>query len=1173
MPEFAPTPAQREAIENRGGALLVSAAAGSGKTRVLTERLLSHVTEGPSPREIDEFLVITYTRAAAAELRSRIADELARRTAEDPSDRRLRRQAVLLRRAQIGTIHSFCAALLRENCHLAALPPDFAVADEDRVRELRTQTLRRVMDEAYVSPDPEFLLLADTVGAGRDDARLADLVLTLYDKLQSHPRPDDWAEAQIAALSAEHTDAGETPWGRELLSQAREAALSWQEQLEAALARVGRDGCEDILRAYGPSLTETVGALAALAAACGRGWEAARAALPVPFPRLSPLRAPSDPEAAETLKIRREACKKAMARLSAPFAQSSEKLLRDLSRTAPAMRALLRLVMRFERAFSQEKRRRSLLDFSDLEHLTARLLTDADGSGTALAREVSRRYGEVMVDEYQDVSRVQDLIIRAVSGGGSKLFLVGDVKQSVYRFRLADPAIFLEKYLSYVPAEEAAPGQPRRVLLRENFRSRPEVLDAVNAVFRSLMSPALGDLRYDDAAALRPGASFPGSVPPPELTVLSAPDGDGDGDDAERPDRVRSEAAWVARRIRALVAEGTPVLSGGVLRPAEYGDVAVLLRSANVVGGVYRRELQRAGVPVQSEQSGGFFDAPEVAVMLSLLAVVDNPRQDVPLIAALRSPLFGFGADDLSRARLAAPEGDFFDAVTRCAAAGDGKCAAFLSALDEFRALAPDLETGALLRRIYDRLDCMALCAASPDGGAARDNLTALFTLSQRFEAGGWRGLHRFLDALRSMRERGEEPRAGVSEGGGAVRILSVHKSKGLEFPIVFLCDTARRFNKTDTRAAVLVHPELGLGPRLTDTERGIEYPTLARLAVASRLERETLSEELRLLYVAMTRARERLFITCCLSDAAGAVEKLRPSAVAPLAAPELRAMPSPAHWLICAALADGGVRLRLTAASAAPAAEAEAPAPEAPEAPQASAVPAPELPDLTAALSWAYPHPLAVTLPSKVTATELKSLGAADGENAELLPREGRTFRRPDFLRDRGRLTAAERGTAAHLALRYLDFARTASPEEIRGELARLTAEGRLSEREAKSVDADALFRLFASETGRRMRAAPQVRREFPFTLLVRAGELFPGGGDDELLLQGVVDCCLEEPGGLVVVDYKTDAVTSERAPVRARRYLPQMEAYSRALTRITGKPVRERILYFLRCGAAVSV
>lgn len=1165
MAEFKPTPSQKLAIEDRGGELLVSAAAGSGKTRVLTERLMRWITEGDAPRSIDNFLIITFSTAAAAELRSRISEELSARAAADPGSKRLRRESALVRRAQIGTIHSFCSALLREYAGRAGIAPDFAIADEDRARELRRLSLETVLEAAYAEAEPGFIQLADTVGAGTDDRRLESLVLELHGKLQSHARPGDWAARQSELFETGAEDAADTPWGRELLESAADELLWWAGEFDELVRSLA--GFEKMGKAYVPSFSETASSLRGAAKRAAEGWDALREALPIEFPRLGTLRGGGeDPELAERAKARREACKKAAKRLEKGFTLPSAQLLRDMRATAPAMRALLKLVGDFDAEYTRRKRRRSLLDFADLEHLAARLLTEPDGSPTETAREVSRRYAEVMVDEYQDVSLVQDMIIRAVSDSGRRLFMVGDVKQSIYRFRLADPTIFLKKYESYADAPQPE-GVPRRVFLRESFRSRGEVVDAVNAVFGCLMSKGLGEMEYDERARLRAGLEYPGVVPVPELVAVPLPGAD---EDEERPDKIEVEAAYAARMMRRLVETGAKISEGSALRPLGYGDIAVLLRSVNVSGPVWRRVLAREGVPVEAGQSGGFFEAPEVAVIISLLAIIDNPRQDVALISVLRSELFGFTNDELTEIRLMSGEGDFYAALSARAEVSE-KARAFLDTLDRLRDFARDSELATLIWEIYESLGCMALCSAMRDGEGRRARLLRLFELARSFETTGWRGLRRFLDWLRSMRERGEEPAFPDEDGGGAVRIMSIHRSKGLEFPVVFIGDTARQFNRSDLRGSVLVHPELGLGPKFTDAARGIEYPTLARRAVANRLERELLSEELRLLYVAMTRARERLFITCTFADPQKTMDKLAPAAQEHIPAQALLPMRSMAEWLICAALGTGGRALTLSIGGdeeGAPRRVTPAAQPE-PERTGEEASPV----DFDALLAWRYPHSGAETLPSKLTATELKSLAEPDAESAELLPRAARTFRRPDIALAARRLTAAERGTATHLALRYLELGALTTPEAAREAVNRLAAAGKLSAREAAAVDAAGLCRFALSPLGRRITAAPRVLREFPFALLCPAERFFPGAEGEELLLQGVVDCCLIEPDGAVIVDYKTDRIAPEAAPERAKRYAAQLETYAWAVSRITGLAVKAKIVYFLQPGEAVEL
>ncbi len=1150
---FSPTPAQEQAITKRGKAILVSAAAGSGKTRVLTERLAHWVTDPENPQDIDRFLVITYTRAAAAELRGRILRSLGELAAAHPGDPRLRRQSTLCCRAHIETIHSFCAGLLRENCHALGLAPDFQVAEETRVAAIRERVLDTCLEDIYpqLEQQPALQALVDTVGAGRDDKRLRRLLLQLHTQMQSHPDPLAWAETQKSALYAENAaDAGQTVWGQELLENAALLTKHWAAAMDRALEWLHTGE----VTAYLDSYTQTADAVHALhRLAQQRRWDDLVQALPVPFPRTKSIRGEKPPEALFAAEIR-DACKKAMEKLHKQFSDRSAELLEELRGTAPAMEALLSLVQELDVRFRREKRRLNLVDFSDLEHLALQLLWDGQKQcPTPAAEALSRRFTEILVDEYQDVNAVQDLLFRCLSRRGENLFLVGDVKQSIYRFRLADPGIFLDKY-----ARAAAVDDPDadlwRIDLQQNFRSRGCVLDGCNFVFRTLMSPRLGELEYDAAAALCMGNEDaypnPEAETPVSLRVLPPPE---NTDSDQHPDNAGREAAYVAGEIEALVRSGMSVTVDGVTRPVEYGDIAILLRSANSVGPRYRRALMERGIPAAAAQGEGFFSSLEISVLLSLLAVIDNPHQDVPLIGVLRSPFLGFTPDMLAAIRAEDRDCDFYTALCLHEVA-EPRCGQFLAFLRDIRALAPDLEPEILLETIYRRLDFPAVCAALPDGAARQENLHTLLSLAVQFSASGLQGLHAFVAWLRRRMERGDDPTAGSGQG---VQIMSIHRSKGLEFPVVFLADTARRFNLSDLQAAVLMHPQLGLGPKCVDPALRLEYPSLARRAIVARMRRETLSEELRVLYVAMTRARERLIVTACtkLPERRG---------THPPDAEELLADNSMAAWLLrCCALPDSPLHFAVAADAAPLAGEPD----KQPEARTEPAMPPSE--PSTAPLEWRYPHGAAVALPSKLTATELKAAqeAMADADGAPLLLSPGRrSFRKPDLRGQRRALSPTERGIAAHLALQYLDFSQTDSLSAIAGELARLQAMGLLTPQQAEAVRPEALLGFFTSPLGKRIRSAEQLWRETRFSLLCDAGRWYPEAAGEEVLLQGVVDCCILERGKLTIIDYKTDRVTGESWQERAAHYRVQLETYAFAMERLLGLPVGECILHFLQ-------
>ncbi|MBR4474554.1 MAG: UvrD-helicase domain-containing protein [Oscillospiraceae bacterium] len=1140
------TSSQREAITCRDGSVLVSAGAGSGKTRVLTERLMEYIDPKLSdrpPEDLDRFLIITFTRAAAGELKARIAGAIAARLQEDPQNAHLRLQMLKCRSTEIGTIHSFCANLLRRYADLAGISPGFRILEDERSERMRQQALERVLEASYEEAEEDFLLLADSVGIGRDDRRLADLVLKLHGEMQSHARPELWAQALIREGEVRPASALETRWGRELLQQAQEETDFHLSRMIDSL--VDMSSVEAISRAYADSFSETRRALQRLSEALDQGWDAAAACLPIPFPRINKVANNPDPALSEELKARREDCKKAMGKLANVFSQDEQSMLDDWQQTAPAMATLLRLALKLEDEFSRMKHRQDLLDFNDLEHLALRVLLDDEGNETDAAREIAAKYREVMVDEYQDVSRVQDRIFHAVSREGKNLFFVGDVKQSIYRFRLADPGIFTEKSRRF-GEEENSRGE-RLIHLQENFRSHPTVIDAVNAVFRRCMTERLGDIDYCGAEELIAGRPDETPGEKPELLLIDR----GESEAAA----LELEARQVAAEIRCLLRTCRVPAEGGD-RPLRCGDIAILLRAANTVGGQFRRVLLDEGIPVAAGFGGDFYSSTEVTAVYSMLCLLDQPHQDIPLLSLLRSPCFSFSADRLSLIRAKTPDTDFYTALC---ASEDPESRQFLALYRKLRSDAPDCSPKELIERIIEELDLYTLCSAMPDGERRLGRLDDLRRLAENFSRGGEIGLHRFVSFLKSVQEKEREPQ-GCAIDADAVQLLSIHRSKGLEYPVVFCCGLGRLFNRQDLTGAVLIHPELGLGPKVTDSRRKLEYPTAARHAVERRLKRESLSEELRLLYVAMTRARERLILTACVKNPEKLLEETaRLQGFSVIPAPLLQSASAPLPWLLPAALDGSALRLRRVG-------------------PDLESIPASANTEndektqqcealdrlVSETLLWSYPWPDAVFQPSKITATELKAAQEPDPEAASVFPQ--RAFRPGSPLDEK--LSAAERGTAMHLVLQQIDFRKTGSLEAIREELCRLTAQEFLTPEEAATVDTERILLFFASPLGTRMRRAEHCEREFRFSLL-RTGD-----GSLSALLQGSVDCFFEEDGGLVVVDYKTDRVeTEEELRSRAEYYRIQLDTYALALERIFSLPVREKILCFLRPGKTITL
>ena len=1181
------TPQQLGAVEDRGGSLLVSAAAGSGKTKVLVERVFAYLREEHC--HIDDFLIITFTRAAAAELRSKLAAELARRVAAEPENGHLRQQMFRVYQADIKTVDGFCASLLREHVHLLepvdgrSLTPDFRILDESECTLLKERALEQALEHFYQrieQGDEGCRLLAETLGFGRDDRGLALLVPEVHAKLQSHPYPEKWLAQAAEGWRELPQRLADSVYGRTIMDDTVRRALYWAGRLERAARDM--EGCQPVFDAYADRFLEAAAQLREYETAAQKGWDE-MSRVDMTFRKLGAVRGEENGDSKAAAKAVWDKCKAAVKKLSAPYQTAESELLDDLRAIAPAMEALLELTADFDRRFQAEKVRRNAMDFSDQEHYAVRLLAGEDGTPTELGEQVSHRYREIMVDEYQDTNEVQNCIFRAVSRQGENIFAVGDVKQSIYRFRLAEPGIFLEKYRTYLDAEDAAPGQPRRRVLSRNFRSRREVLDAANFVFAAIMSREMGELDYTEEQYLHFGAAYYPDAPEREtefhyLSVEDTPE--------QRFDRAEAEARFTARRIRQLLDGGFPVRGGdGELRPVEPEDIVILMRSPSARLAVFTAALEREGIPCDGGESEDFFSAMEIAVVLSLLEIVDNPRQDVPLIAVLRSPLVGMSADRLAEIRALQPEGDYYEALCR----DEGEDAqAFLSLLRELRHASREMAADKLLWYCYDRCRVEAIFGAMADGAQRQARLTALYDYVRRLVQSGRTGLFDCVSHLRRLLENGDAPAITAARASGGVRIMSVHKSKGLEFPVVVLADLNRSFNRQDLDRPVLVHPQLGVGAERVETERRIRYDTVSKSALALTLEREAKAEELRILYVAMTRAQEKLIMVCSQKNPEKHLRELAALTELPVPPEAVSGANCPGDWLLLTLLntfqaselhgfagvrpselteAPAGVTVHLHRIGGEETEEAASPAEE-------DAGESPDTTPDTASLGFMYGHRAATVTPSKVTATQLKGR-AIDEEIAEgTLPRRRESApERPRFLQEKRGLTGAERGTAMHLVMQFLPLDTAAEPWAVAEVIDGLRRRRLLTPEQAAALDIPALVRFLASPLAERIRNAPRLWREYRFALLTDAGIYDVDAAGEEMLLQGVADCVFETESGLAVVDFKTDRVQTAEVQRRAEVYRAQLDAYAGALSRILERPVTERILYFFACGEEISL
>lgn len=1172
------TESQKNAIYARGGTLLVSAAAGSGKTAVLVQRVIERITDPADPIDADRFLVVTFTKAAAAEMSGRISAEIAAMLERDPGNIRLQRQQILLSRAKIGTIDSFCNDLVKENFFKLGIAPDFRILDDGEMAVLRSQIIADTMDEFYAKAEPAFFDFIEEFSSGRDDSRIADTVNRLYDFIRSHPFPERWLQEKEALYDGS-IPAGESVWGKSVFSHAREAVNYSIALTETSLARMSSD--EELFSAYADACRSDLAGLNALREAiAANDWnQCAVRCDAFAFQKFRPVKGRAEDPLKLSVTNARKEIKAAVGKLASLFCGTEEDWIHEVSRLAPSIQMLFRVTRRFGDLLAQSKAERHAADFGDLEHWALKLLVRGTSDGferTADAVELSRQYEEIMVDEYQDTNEAQDMIFRAISRGESNLFLVGDVKQSIYRFRQAMPQLFLKRraeWPNYDPGEKVFPSC---VVLDRNFRSRSGVTGAVNFVFRQLMSKEAGELDYTKSEELVPGADYPPQTEPAaqlELIDLSQ------SDLKKESDMIRVECMRIAELVYSLTDGSYTVTDHGKQRPAVYRDFCILLRSANRYAHEYARELSALGIPAWADTAGGFFAASEVQTALSLLRVIDNPMQDIPLLAVMMSPVYSFSPDDISEIRLHTRSGRLYPAVLASANDGNEKAANFLNEIRKFRTLSATMPSDRLIRSIYDRTGLTDLVQAMPNGELRLANLRLLLSYAHKYESSGYNGLSGFLRFIERMQKSRADLSAAstISESANVVRIMSVHHSKGLEFPVCILAGCSRGFHRE--RADVLLHPDLGLGIRLIDPETGARCSTMIREAVALEQERDEMSEELRVLYVAMTRAKEKLVLLTTLADAGKTLgslaskitgeERIQPYAV--------QGASCLSDWLLlCALRHPEATALRRMAGVSEEIAvsdrehwsfrvtspEAGQEAEEAPVEHPSAEVDSSLLHRLETELAFRYPYKKLDGMCAKVAASEL-----AAGKFSTRYAASSR----PAFFSKTG-LTPAERGTALHAYLQFADYQKAA--EDPKQELNSLVERGFLTEWQAQAVDLNAVLVFFKSSIAKRMLHASWMKREYRFSVEIPAGEIRPELtgelSEQPVILQGAADCVFEEPGGLVILDYKTDRM---KDPSQLwNRYREQLGWYRRALELCTGKKVADCFLYSFALGIEIT-
>lgn len=1229
------TKEQQQVIDLRDCNMLVSAAAGSGKTAVLVERIISRIMEKEKPVDIDRLLVVTFTNAAAAEMRERILAALEEKLEQHPDNIHLQRQVTLVHRAQITTIHSFCLDVIRNYFHTISLDPGFRIGDEGELKLLRHDVMEQLLEEAYAKGEPEFLKFSESFAPGKSDQGLEDVILQFYDFSMGYPWPEKWRqECEQAYLVEDEKEFCDSWWMKYLLKKLELQIEDMKSRIRNAL-EITRE--PDGPWMYGEALEKDLERLEALEPCKDYGAYSRAFRNGGSFAALSRKKDPAvSEEKKDQVKEIREQVKKQWKKLEEDyfFAQPRQ-MMEDMVCNHEVVQVLIRLADQFQEQYRQKKAEKNMVDFHDLEHFALDILLQEEEGNllpSPVALEYAGNFQEIMIDEYQDSNLVQELLLTSVSRqsqGGQNVFMVGDVKQSIYRFRLARPELFMEKYRSYTKEE----GPNRRIDLHKNFRSRSQVLEGVNLIFRQIMINDVGGVEYDADAALYPGAEFaPGSreefLSPELLLVLPQEESQEKTEEEIELSLQQQEAQAVGFRIREMVGkEQVWDKEDKCYRPARYSDIVILLRAVSGWTENFVQILGEMGVPVYAGASTGYFSTLEIKTMLAYLQVLDNPRQDIPLAAVLRSPIGKLTDEELAQLRINSPETDFYTCCENYLQCGESlrtgfrepkiyeKLSRFWKMTGELREILPYTPMHLLLWKILEDTGYGDYAAAMPGGAQRKANLEMLVEKAVAYEATSYRGLFNFIRYIEHL-QKYEIDYGEASAGGEAedtVRIMSIHKSKGLEFPIVLVCGMGKSFNQQDARSRLVLHPELGIGCDYTDLELRVKMPVLMKKVIGRQIQEENLGEELRVLYVAMTRAREKLILVGAVKRLEEKIQKWYREAKNPgvqLSYSCIISAGSYLDWVMPALLRHRSGRellhqYRLPDLETSPVYE-EAGAYEirlVTEAEQQKRksegerwlqqrketlssldidqIYDPEIKEsLETIFQKEYPYKQNREIPGKMTVSELKKMGGTEPDpDAVMLIEEPEIVSLlPRFKKGEEEKTGAARGTIYHTFLENFDFTGNFDRKFIETQLETLVKCGKILEDDAGWVSRNKILRFLDSHLGKRMQQAAreaQLCREQPFVLGVPANYIRKSWDEkEEVLIQGIIDAYFYEKEEIVLVDYKTDFIPEGKdGSLLVKRYGLQLDCYQMALERLTGKKVKEKWIYSFYLNQAIAV
>ena len=1222
MPSVSWTKEQKQAIEKNGTNLLVAAAAGSGKTAVLVERIIHKIID--EKMDIDKMLVVTFTNAAASEMRERILDAIYKKIEENSEDIHMQRQITLLNKASICTIHSFCLDIIRNYFYEINIPANFQIGSSAEMELLKQETLEELLEEKYIDKDEKFLKLVDTYANYRGDENLKELILKIDNQIQSSPFPKDWLEEKVEMFNLKDNmeqDFSRTIWGKillqELLEELTEGTLKLKKveknlrkyiELEKYANVIANDinEIEKIIKVINQNDENT----------WNKVYEIAQM---LTFEKWPVDRKVTIDYKNDAKDVRDKVKKSINDTLEKMMIYTSKEANETINEIYPILKSLKDIILEFENKFKEKKLEKNRIDFHDIEHYALEILVKEENGeyvSSNIAKEIQEKFEEIAIDEYQDSNLVQEYILNSVSKGNN-IFMVGDIKQSIYRFRQARPELFLEKYRNYSKIEDDdkmyQKGQINqkatslKVQLFKNFRSRDEVLALTNWVFEQIMSEKLGDVEYNEDEFLNLGADYPENSKEmliPECHILDLTSEDNEDDDntinqektnvnefedeqeeSKIIEKNVEEAKFVANRIEELLNSDFKIFDKKIkaLRKLEFRDIAILLRSTTNVAPIYEKELLSRGIDVYSDTSTQYLDSTEIKTIISLLKIIDNPMQDIPLVLVLRSPIGNFTDNELVEIRIADQKGYFYEAMLKARISVKEelkqKIDTFVNMLENWRKDQKEKPLDELIWQIYQETNYYYYVGLLNNGNLRQANLKMLFERAKQYESASFKGLYNFICFIDRLKLNSGDLSAAkvIGENDNVVRIMSIHKSKGLEFPVVFLSGTGKQFNKQDLNDSILIHQDLGFGPKFIDSVNRIEYPTLAKEALKLKLEAELISEEMRVLYVALTRAKEKLIITGVAKDFEKQCKEkeemlflYQKQNTDKIEERLLKKYISYLDWLILLNLKDPKQEKIKFFVHKIEKNKNEKIDEKQEETIEDKKIDIKELENIKEELAWKYKYDISVKIPTKTSVSKLKEIKQNEEQEIdleELLSKEKvHKYETPSFMAKENKpITSSRKGTLVHLCIQKLNEKKEYKEQDIKDLINELVNKEIILKEEAEQIPVVGLLKYVQSDLWKELKEAKEVHKEEPFYMFVQANRIdenYPK--DEKVLVQGIMDLYyINKNDELVLVDYKTDYVQKGEEQKLIDKYKEQLNLYKEALENSLGRKVDKVLIY----------